>query len=890
MKKIHVIASRTLNVLSARRGNLVNLDGCTGLLLPLWRDRNDRLIFTIIFLLLASCFLLPASGLAYPNEGKDILSLGINQATGGIGITSDDRYLVTAYTENIKIVDLATFALAADQSPALSTDDSTDGNIQGLAVIPSSNMIYAAQDDGDVLSLDRDTITESISSSGIASGISLSMVAADNSTGTPTLYIANKESNYIYVYTPGSSSVSTLDVATAVAGVTFSMTDMVFVEDAGSSGELYISTDAGRVIYIDAATNAISVIDIDVPNSDDLIALDATPDGTKVYVLNTSDETVEVITTSTYAVGTPLDVSQNTGFADIIIADILDPSGYTYGFVSGQSGLSIFDTSDDDVLDFDTTNDPNTDDPLSITSYGKLAASADGYLYISDSGGEIAVITDLPYITFGTTSYIDSDSDTSAMLSSGGTVSITFSSDIAGTYEVYANGNVDQSGTLLTDTDAATSGTVEADVATTLSFTYDTNVSALLEGTSLFFVFVTDANDLVGRAAVAVTVDTPPDAITISSTSFGNERAYLIFSRLTEDDIDHYNLYADVDADEVQTKSSDLASATQAQPSSGSTMTAEISGLTNDTIYYLAVEGVDTNGNVGPRAYLLTDGTAAYAMPQSTVGPAGYSSESGCTLAGAREISNFKFQISNLWSLVLLVSGVFVLILFRSCRRRVVLFSVLGFVICFLGFMVEASAGETGVKKESPQWWSTEFKVGFWMPYDTEMGYFIPKCCNMQYTIDAAFMYQGRYGIEAGIGAMTKNGSALGSTTNEQSNDHFNLFLLPMESNLVWRADYAKRQYVIPFARGGIDYVFFRENVRGTITKGMKYGYHAGGGLQLSFYDILREPSWDEDYGINDICLTMEARYSWINNFKKPDAIGMDLTGALYSLGFMILF
>lgn len=585
-----------------------------------------------IILLLASCLLLPLSAFAYPNDEKAVLDLGLNQATGGIAITSDNRYLILAYTETLKRVDLGTWALTSSQPAALSEDDDTDGTIGGLAYVSSSSKVYAAQDDGDILSFSLSSITDDPSSSTMVSGSALTLMAVDTATSPSMIYVLDNTNDIVYFFQAGSSSTSgSINLKVALPSVTFSVKDMIFVPDAGAAGELYIGTDAGRVLYAAAGGSTASVIDIDSTNGDDCVALAATPDGSKVYAVNSNDKSAEVITTSTHTKGTAVDLSENSGLTDIVITEVSNPSGADYAFVSGQGGLSVFDTYDDDVFDFDTSNDAGTNDPIDIDNYGYLLASSDGYVYMSTGGGDISVITDKPYITFSTPTYADSAGASAVSLGSGGTVTLTFQSDVAGTYEVRAGGNIDESGTLLTDTSSATSGSVSAATDTAVTFAYDTNSSALSEGSNDIFVFVTDSNSLVGRAAEAITVDTPPTAITINSTGFGNGRVYVTFSRLTASDIDHYNIYADTDAATVQTKST--ASATATQPASGSTVIGVVSGLTNGTTYYIAVEAVDASSNTGPRAYLLSDGTAASAMPQVTVGPAGLTGETGgCSL------------------------------------------------------------------------------------------------------------------------------------------------------------------------------------------------------------------------------------------------------------------
>jgi hypothetical protein len=363
-------------------------------------------------------------------------------------------------------------------------------------------------------------------------------------------------------------------------------------------------------------------------------------------------------------------------------------------------------------------------------------------------------------------------------------------------------------------------------------------------------------------------VDLPPGTITIEDTGFGNGRIYLYFSRLTASDINHYNMYVSTDPLEVRTMTT--VSASISQPSSGSTVTGVVSGLANGSVYYMAVEGVDNNSNVGPRAYLKSDGSLVYNEPQVTVGPVGYSGETGgCSLgdtSGGVDIVPFAI-------LMLLVSGLF----FVRGKKALLIAVVL---LC-------CAASDLRAEERSPQWWSMELKGGFWMPTNSNTKKFFSKCCNMVAMAEGGFLYKGAYGVELGVGVMGQDGRALGSGTGAVSADTFSMLLIPMETSLVWRADYMEEQILVPYIKGGADYVFFRENTEGAIVKGLKTGMHAIGGLQILMEWIDADSSLEMDYGINDFYITMEAKYGWINSFGKT---GLDLSGMTYSMGLLFEF
>ena len=184
----------------------------------------------------------------------------------------------------------------------------------------------------------------------------------------------------------------------------------------------------------------------------------------------------------------------------------------------------------------------------------------------------------------------------------------------------------------------------------------------------------------------------------------------------------------------------------------------------------------------------------------------------------------------------------------------------------------------------SPQWMSTELKTGFWLPADKNIEGFFGKCCNLISRVQTGLLIDSKYGLEGGVGFFIKNGKAVGRTSGTPSADSFGFYLIPLESNLVYRADFIEDQIVVPYVKGGIDYVFFRESDQGKITKGFKYGFHGTGGLQILMEWFDQTSGNLERGGLNNIYLTLEANYQRINDFGKG---GLDLSGWVYSAGLL---
>ena len=859
----------------------------------------------LILLIFAFCLLNPKFALAYPTSVKAAVDLDISQALtiGDLAILADNRYLFSASGEVLSKIDLGLMALTSDQPPDLTVESGTDGNILGLAYIERDGVIYAAQADGDLLKYVLSNITQEPSSETIAADKSLSIMAVDTS-GTLTIYILDDAQNKLWAFVPGSGSTPTsLDLKQAISNQTilFSVYDMVYVS---ATDEIYLATDIGYVIYI---SNGIvnTAIDVDSTNGDDLVAVAASNDGSKVYAVNADDKSIEIIKTSSHSISTPITVGENTfpvqSKCDIVVQQMSIPSGYYYGFVSGQQGITVFDATSDTLIDIDTTNDAGTYDPIDTTYTGYMIASTDGYIYMSTGGGELAVVTDRPYITISSVTYTDSAGATATALKPGGKGAIVFSPDEAGDYDVRIGGSIDESGTL------AASGTSAAAEAVTVEINYNDYSTVFVEGTNTIFFFVTDSDSLTGRIGKDITVDAPPGGVTLRSTGFGNGRVYVTFDRLTASDMSYYNLYADTDAELIKTKTE--VAAQPSQPASGSTVTANAGGLTNGTTYYIAVEGVDANGNVGTRSWQLADGTQASAVPQVTVGPAEMSGETGgCSLTGVdRKFPPPLGERVRVRGEYLFLAALLILVIALARRpfggrsakcdeaiqqnppfkkggqgricdvRSLILLLALCLIFSAPSFSAERSS----------QSWSAELKSGFWMPTNSTTEKFFDKCCNIVTEISGGYLYKARYGVEVGVGVMSQDGNARGTTTEGVSQDTFNLFLISMETTAVWRMDYVNDQIVVPYIKGGFDYVFFRENTEGNITKGLKTGLHAIGGLQFLLEAFDSDESLAIDYGINDFYFVIEARYNYVNSFGKK---GLNLSGPIYSAGFLFEF
>ncbi len=577
------------------------------------------------------------SGLAhaFPNQQRASLALSLSQSTQ-FAISTDNTTLYLCYGNQFKTVDTGTFAQTVPQPFDISTDTTTyPGNFTGLIYFPSQSAVICPQDNGSAILYNLNNITGTPTILTIASGKQLGFGAADT-VGGENIYVVDVTDNSVVQYSIPKNIATPISLVGALAS-NFTVNNIVFSPQSTSdASEIYLSTSAGTVVYFPLASPAPLTVTIDPTLSQQLMGIAPTPNRQTIYVVDKGNTTVNPITISNHSVPTnsAIDLTPNGILNQLLITSVTNPQNGVgtaiYGYVAGSSsqGISVFDTANGQVLDFVSGN-TSTTDPLPVSGVGPMVASTDGYIYISAASGNIGVISDNPWVTVNSVTYSGGGSSSTA-LGVGGTATVNFQADEVGTYALRENGTiVSTSGTVITDAYGNTSGTVAAvSTAQNIYVPYDTNVAAFQEGANPSFIFVTDSAGNVGRIETSINVDTPPTAVTVLGSSFGNTRAYINFSALTQNDINYYSVYADTDPVAVTTKTAVAATV----PQGSGTLTGTVPGLTNGTLYYLAIEAVDNGGNIGPRTSTLSNGSPITSTPEFTLGPAGYSGETGCSL------------------------------------------------------------------------------------------------------------------------------------------------------------------------------------------------------------------------------------------------------------------
>lgn len=836
--------------------------------------RRKFIVFLILFL---GVTLLSAQSFSYPDEEKAYLTLsGITSQATQMVLSSNYRYLYVTFNDKIKTIDMATFGVAASSAQPydISADTDYDRVVGGLAL--SSTRLYASQKEGYLLSFDLNNITAEPSHKQIVENHDLGLMAINSAHSR--LYILDTTAKALLVYDIGTGETTTIALTYTS---TFVIKNLILAKEiSGGADYIYVLTDIGVVFEVIDGSTSVST---NIVNSDGDSLVSACPKGDNGYMYFVDYDDSSIIATNPTNLSVAKTVvlllktstsTYNTELAGIVSSTFNNATS-VYTYISGLKGVSVLNSSEQ-LLNVDTSGSYDYN-PIAVTGEckGPLITSSDRYVYMSCAGGNISVITDKPFVTISSVVYSSGGSS----MGVGESVAITFQSDEAGTYTARAGGSIDASGTILKDaSNNNITGAVAAATDTVITVPYDNNSSVLSEGDNTVFIFVTStANSLQGRDATTVKVDTPPPQVTVTSTGFGNTRMYVYITRLNISDIYYYNVYVSTNTNDVDNR---LVTPHRIyQTSSGSTVTAEISGLVNDTLYYGSVEAVDNAGNVGTLQSYLSDGvTRISATPRETGGPAELMGEKGCSI----NQGGGENPLKNSWFILLVI--LLVVIKFSSRFPRFFIVALLA-VFIFLLFPTNLHAAES-----SPEWWTTEIKGGFWMPTNKTMKRFFQPCCHLTGMVEQGFLYKSKYGVGLGIGFLSENAAArVVASPTTVSQDRFNLFLLPMETNLVFRADFMEDQVIVPYVKAGVDYVFFRENLRGHVIQGMKYGMHAlgGFGILLDNIDQGTKYSMEEEMGINDLYFLLEARYNWINSFNTG---GLDLSSLIFSFGLLFTY
>lgn len=897
-----------------------------------------------MFLIFTLVLFAPSSSVSYPTTEKTpdtgVAPLDVLDSQPSLFFVPKfgdykDRFLFAVNNSGLSIIDTTTLELHPTQP------DEFSATIVGIDLLPNGTSLILALSNGNLARIELDdedsfidtdtsedeeesststTRPEPTDSREIFSSRYMTSQGASGMVADPDqnkVYMINSGSAYIYEYNLTTASLIEISLSATTTATSSTTSDETTVTTSLTPNNIVLAqSDAGSRILVSTSSSillvgspgstsysqvslASSLGEIAGSPAHNLTRLALSDDQNFVFVLDETDDVVWVYSilsgvfkdqVSGDSALDPIafDTDDNNAFSDIaVFNDAI--SGAVVAYLSGTDGISLFDAASPGTsattknIDLDTTTS-DTENPIDTSSTPELLATSspeDRMLYAAGGDASLAVITDKPFV-----SVTNLSSTTVTEVSS--TFSVTFQTDTAGTYTVHANPDPD--GTGGTELIAATAiNDLNTDTITAELDINSFDRAIFTEGSNRIVVFVTDASGLTGRDGAYLTVDRPPGPITINGTQFGDSKAYIDFTESTDNDISSYTIYAEPALDQANpdcpgaltfASANTITASVSPSVCTESSCTGSITGLTNDTSYCVALSATDASSQTGS-----TSTFSSAITPEQTVGPAQFFGETGCSLDKRKNISHTS---SPLLVLVLIFVPLFYFRARCSRPRRL----IIKFFILLLTLPALSQAGDARIEinpsgESTPKFFTFETRGGVWLPTDSGSRDFFGTCCSPGGEFEFGMIFKDRYNVTVTTGFFYKSGSQVGVGSGLSSGDSYSLYMIPIRLDFIYRFDFVNEQIVVPYLRAGVDSVIFVESAGGTLW-GNKFGLHGGAGVAflLDRAEAL-SASVENGMGINDMYLTLEARYAHINSFKNT---GIDLSGIYPYLGLLMAF
>ncbi len=489
-----------------------------------------------------------------------------------------------------------------------------------------------------------------------------------------------------------------------------------------------------------------------------------------------------------------------------------------------------------------------------------------GYSVIGTTTGEFAVLTANPWLADMALSPSTTTTES--------TVTVTFTSDVAGTWTLDLDGTRTTEGTRLGTGEVTTAGEV------TVSFEVD---DTFTDGDHLIWARITDASGEKGSASATLVIDDVPTEITLDAEAVGvgNRQVVLSWSKLSDVDLTGYNVYVSdapfeatdyVSGGPEGKVGANTSPVFVEQPLLGAEVRVSIDRLVNGRTYWLAVRATD-GSNEGPMSNVVS----------ATPIPTCSASECGDEMGGP-PCSTLPGVTAG-WSLALL--GIAAVRRRRGVLGAAVMVGVLGAGIP--SAQAQEGAAGTFKKDETPAWVNFEVQFGGFQYSDTLLKSAYGNSGTLARLEVGLQIF--RYGeLDVGVGYLWDKGNTLstgGLATAEEARTEW----MPLTLTATLRAHVMDEQPLVPYASIGMSYIFFREaplNSEGAyrdarMVTGSKLGWHwgVGGNILLDVFQPRRASILEARTGINDTWLTLEYREQRLDPNGGLDLSGWTIGGGL---------
>lgn len=512
-------------------------------------------------------------------------------------------------------------------------------------------------------------------------------------------------------------------------------------------------------------------------------------------------------------------------------------------------------------------------DPDLEQNFIQDGVTSDGYLWGGGVAGFLHVATARPWVDPGSVTV------TPSAATAGDVVTIGFTVDEAGDWEVRRGGSRDADGILLDQGTIDGAGSIE--IEATVANGWD-------EGINGIYVFLLDNQNQLGHARGELLVDNPPDppVLAKSDLQFGDRKLTLAFDGIDDTDLAEYEVYVTTtDFDPAAFESGGpeydgntrLTTPIVVAGTPSARVTVDIQPLKNDVKHFVAVRAVDQGGLVGPMSNVIS-GT-----PRPTYAASDLAGEEGgpacATAPGPAGLG------------AILIAG---LAAFRRRGRRLAPLLALGLLPSVA--VAQDSDKKKGLEKDlTPQRGNFEARYGGIFLQDDDIKDIYRDGQNNILQVEFGPQVGRILELDMGVGFFQELAFKVDANGNQSSERTMLTWWPALSLDGTARLHIVDEQIVVPYIRAGFDWVVWSEKTdQGTgkdVLRGAKFGNHLGlgGSLLLDVFDKKRASLLEAQSGINDTYLTFEWRRQRVDDRNLPWApaknTGFDFSATMFTVG-----
>ncbi|NCG19878.1 MAG: hypothetical protein GWP91_12790 [Rhodobacterales bacterium] len=508
----------------------------------------------------------------------------------------------------------------------------------------------------------------------------------------------------------------------------------------------------------------------------------------------------------------------------------------------------------------------------------------DAYFYGGGSGGRLHINTANPWVEPASVTVTPD-----ATFTEGETVTFGFTATEPGSWMVTLGG--DRYGLTdgaFSDTDAVN---IASGTATTVGeiITTDLVVGAdWPEGSTYLYVLLTGDDGQTGHARGAVSVDNPPDppALTSANINFADGGLVLSFDGIKDEDLSHYEIYVTTlpfDGSDYATGgpaydgTTDIEAPLIQDAYGGESVNYDIRPLENGVRHYVGVRAIDDGGKVGPISNVISD------IPRQVYSAAELAGEKGGPVCSTTPSAAGWLAIG--------MAGLMI-------RRRNL--GTAAAALISLGLLAAPSAQAAELEKDlTPQRGDIEIRYGGMYLTDPIITSVYDETASNILQLEFGPQLYQMFEVDFGVGFFQELAHKVDSTGADSDQRAMLTWWPSLALDGTFRLHIIDEQLLVPYIRGGFDYVVWSEKTDSAdgsgkeVIRGSKFGNHAGVGLNLLLdpFAKRRASLLEAQTGINDTYLTFEWRRQRIDDRRFPWAVpsknvkGLDFSGSMFTIG-----